>query len=166
MEKRLTHLNEKGDARMVDVSDKSITRREAVAEGELLMEPETRRLLFESGGPKGDALAAARIAGIQAAKQTSSLIPLCHPLTIRFVEISIREQETPSAAIVTTTIRVEEKTGAEMEALTAKSVALLTLYDMLKAVEKSMTLSRIRLLRKTGGKSGDFENKTSLKDGD
>ncbi len=153
----MTHLNERGDVRMVDVGEKETTVREAVAEGDLRMTPATRRLLFSGEGKKGDALAAARIAGIQAAKRTSELIPLCHPIATSGVDIDIQEIKSPSSARVRAAVRVNERTGAEMEAMTAVSIALLTLYDMLKSAQKDMRLEGVRLRRKTGGKSGDLE---------
>lgn len=153
----LPHLNAAGEAHMVDVGAKARTAREAIAEGELLMSEATRALLFSGTAAKGDALAAARIAGIQAAKRTSDLIPLCHPIATTHVGIEITEISDPSAARVRATVRVSEKTGAEMEALTAVSVALLTLYDMLKSAQKDMRLSNVRLRRKIGGKSGTLE---------
>lgn len=153
----LTHLNARGEAHMVDVGAKETTAREAVAEGLLLMGEETRHLLFSGNVAKGDALATARIAGIMAAKCTAELIPLCHPIATTFVGVEIEEQVQPSAALVRVTVRVSEKTGAEMEAMTATSVALLTLYDMLKSRQKDMRMSDVRLRRKTGGKSGDVE---------
>ncbi len=156
-EKKMTHLDERGAAHMVDVGAKAVTCREAVAEGELRMSEETRRLLFDGGGKKGDALATARIAGIQAAKRTWELIPLCHPVATTYVGIDIEEVVSPSAARVRATVRVSEKTGVEMEAMAAVSVALLTLYDMLKSAQKDMSMERIRLRKKTGGKSGDVE---------
>lgn len=152
---KLTHLNEAGEVRMVDVGAKDVTERVAVAEGSLFAAQETLALL--KGGRKGDAMAAARIAGIMAAKRTSELIPLCHPITITGVEILIEEASDPPRAIVRASVRVVERTGAEMEALTAASVALLTLYDMLKSAQKDMVIGDLRLLRKTGGKSGDFQ---------
>lgn len=156
-EGRLTHLDEQGHARMVDVSGKAVTGREAVAEGHLVMSLETRGLLFSGQGPKGDALAAARIAGIQAMKNTSQLIPLCHPIQTTHGAVEITPCEDPPGALVRATVRVNERTGAEMEALTGVTVALLTLYDMLKAVQKDMRLDGIRLRRKRGGQSGDLE---------
>lgn len=151
----MRHLNEKGEAHMVDVGGKAVTAREAVAEGELHARAEVIDALFGGQLKKGDAIAAARIAGIQAAKQTSALIPLCHPIATSFAEIEIEADESRTRAIVRATIRVTERTGAEMEALTAVSVALLTLYDMAKSMQKDMRIERVRLIKKTGGKSGD-----------
>ncbi len=140
---------------MVDVSGKDITEREAIAVGELHMSESTRRILFSGGGKKGDALATARIAGIQAVKKTPELIPLCHSIPVGSVNILVEEISELNAARVTTTVRTVGQTGAEMEALTGTTVALLTLYDMLKSLQKDMKLTEVRLIRKTGGKSGD-----------
>lgn len=152
----LTHLDEQGAARMVDVSAKATTVREAVAAGEVWMKPETLALIESGGLPKGDVLAVARVAGIMAAKRTPELIPLCHPLPITGVTVEFKVD--PERAVITILARVRctSVTGVEMEALTAVSVAALTLYDMCKAVEKGMRIQNIRLLRKSGGKSGDI----------
>jgi len=152
----LTHLDEQGAARMVDVSAKATTVREAVAAGEVWMKPETLALIQSGGLPKGDVLAVARVAGIMAAKRTPELIPLCHPLPITGVTVECKVD--PERAVITILARVRctGVTGVEMEALTAVSVAALTLYDMCKAVEKGMRIQNIRLLRKSGGKSGDL----------
>lgn len=150
----LTHLDEKGQARMVDVSAKDETHREAVAAGEITMAPETLALIQEGGMPKGDVLAVARIAGIMAAKRTSELIPLCHPLPLTHVSLDFAFDETRSAIEITATARCKGPTGVEMEALTAVSVAALAIYDMCKAVDRRMQIGHIRLLRKSGGKSG------------
>lgn len=152
----LTHLDEKGQARMVDVSAKEETQREAVAAGEILMAPETLALIQEGGLPKGDVLAVARIAGIMAAKRTAELIPLCHPLPLTHVEVDFAFDAVRSAIEITATARCKGPTGVEMEALTAVSVAALTIYDMCKAVDRRMEIGNIRLLRKTGGKSGTW----------
>jgi len=152
--KQMTHLDDQGAARMVDVGGKAVTERVAVAEGELRMSAETRLLLFSGKSRKGDALAAARIAGIMAAKNTASLIPLCHPLALSSIDIDIEEVARPSAARVRATVKLAGKTGVEMEALTAVSVALLTLYDMLKSVQRDMRIERVRLRHKSGGRSG------------
>jgi cyclic pyranopterin phosphate synthase len=149
----LTHLNERGEARMVDVGAKATTAREAVAEGELHAREDVLDALFGGTLAKGDALGVARVAAIMAAKQTAGLIPLCHPIATTAVEVDI--SRAPGRAVVRATVRVSEKTGAEMEAMTAVSVGLLTLYDMAKAMQKDMTIERVRLRRKTGGKSGD-----------
>lgn len=152
----LTHLNSRGEAHMVDVGDKAETRREATACGRIHMRPDTLALLAEGGLPKGDVLATARIAAIQAAKRTHELIPLCHALALSKVEVGF-ELDTANACVdVTATCRLTGRTGVEMEALTAVSVACLTLYDMCKAVDKDMRIDGICLLAKTGGKSGDY----------
>lgn len=156
-DQRLTHLNERGEAAMVDVTAKPETERLAVAEGEIRLNAETRKALFTGRLEKGDALAVARTAGFLAAKKTPELIPLCHPLLPTGITIEIEQMENPSGALVRASVRVTGKTGAEMEALTAVSVTLLTIYDMTKAVQKDMALERIHLRRKTGGKSGDIE---------
>ncbi len=152
--KHLTHVKESGQATMVDVGDKEISRRLAVAEGTVFLKPETVALLRENKLKKGDALQVARIAGIMAAKQTASLIPLCHPLMLSNVDVEITLHD--DRAHIRATVRCEGKTGVEMEALTACSVAALTIYDMCKAVDKGMVISGIRLLRKEGGRSGVF----------
>lgn len=150
---RLTHLDEQGAARMVDVGGKTETAREAVAGGRITMSAEARDAIAAGAVAKGDVLAVARIAGIMAAKRTSDLIPLCHPLPLSKVtlDLSIEDDGVSAQAIVATSGR----TGVEMEALTAVSAALLTVYDMAKALDKRMTIGNIRLLKKTGGKSGD-----------
>ncbi len=140
---------------MVDVGDKADTERVAVARGEVLMKPETLRLIVENGLPKGDVLATAQVAGIMAAKQTPNLIPLCHPLLLTRVDVQCRANEAASQIEIVATVRTRGKTGVEMEALVAVSVAALTVYDMVKAVEKTMRIGNIRLVSKTGGKSGD-----------
>ncbi len=152
---RLTHLDERGQAHMVDVSDKPATAREAVAESLVQMAAATRALLAE-GAPKGDVLATARIAGIQAAKQTSALIPLCHPLPLTHAQVDL--EPVPEGVRITATCRCTGPTGVEMEALTAASVAALTVYDMLKAVDRGMAFS-VRLLAKSGGRSGTWTRK-------
>ena len=151
---QFSHLDEKGDARMVDVSDKAETVRSATATGKILLSPETVAALRDNAVPKGDVLATARIAGIMAAKKTSELIPLCHPLPITKCTVDL--QITDTGVSISATIRVTGKTGVEMEALTSVSVAALTVYDMVKALDKSATITDIRLETKTGGKSGDF----------
>lgn len=152
----LTHLNARGEAHMVDIADKDETRREAVAGGTLSMRPATLALLAEGGLPKGDVLATARIAGIQAAKRTHELIPLCHALALSKVSVEFHFDSEKSFIEVIATCRLSGRTGVEMEALTAVSVACLTLYDMCKAVDKDMQIGDIRLLTKSGGKSGDY----------
>ncbi|RAK57673.1 cyclic pyranopterin monophosphate synthase MoaC [Phenylobacterium deserti] len=151
---RLTHLDESGRARMVDVSDKPATTREAVAEGFLRMSAETLALALSGEGKKGDVRAVAEIAGVMAAKRTADLIPMCHPLALSKVEV--RAEAAEGGLSVTARVKTTGPTGVEMEALTAASVALLTLYDMLKAAEKGMVIEQVRLLEKTGGKSGDW----------
>jgi cyclic pyranopterin phosphate synthase len=151
---KLTHIDETGRARMVDVSDKASTAREAIAEGFVRMNPDTLALATSREGRKGDVRAVAEIAGVMAAKQTSALIPMCHPLALSKVEVRI-EPETAGLR-VTARVKTSGPTGVEMEALTAVSVACLTLYDMLKAAEKGMVIEGVRLLQKTGGKSGDW----------
>ncbi|EKM99164.1 MULTISPECIES: cyclic pyranopterin monophosphate synthase MoaC [unclassified Acidocella] len=151
---QLTHIGADGAARMVDVSAKTVTLREAQAKGRVVMRPETVSLIRDNQAEKGDVLAAARIAGIMAAKKTGELIPLCHPLPLDAISIDlILEQD--SVEIVATA-RTTARTGIEMEALTAVSLAALTIYDMVKAADKTMRIEAIRLTRKTGGKSGDF----------
>ncbi len=152
--KSLTHLNEQGEARMVDVSDKPDTERTAVASALLRADAETLKSLRERSLPKGDALATARIAGIMAAKKTSDLIPLCHPLPISSADVAIELGDETLSLVAT--VKTVGKTGVEMEALTAVSVAALTIYDMCKAIDRGMTIERIQLERKSGGKSGDY----------
>ncbi|MBI2298443.1 MAG: cyclic pyranopterin monophosphate synthase MoaC [Armatimonadetes bacterium] len=166
----LTHLTPSGDARMVDVGEKPVTARRAVAGGAVLMQPATLRAIVGGETPKGDVLAAARIAGIMAAKRTGELIPLCHPLALDSVEVALEPVADaaadprvvsaaglPEAAVViTATARVTARTGVEMEALTAVAVAALTLYDMAKAIDRGMVISGVRLLEKSGGRSGEW----------
>ena len=152
----LTHLNAEGKARMVDVSDKVVTKRSATAEALVKMSLATLQQIASGNAPKGDVLATVRVAGIMAAKQTSNLIPLCHPLPISKVSIDLQADETLPGYRIQATVNIEGKTGVEMEALTAATVAALTLYDMAKAIEKSIEISNVRLLTKTGGKSGDY----------
>jgi cyclic pyranopterin phosphate synthase len=151
---RLTHLDDAGRARMVDVSAKAATAREAVAHGRVRMSAETRALAMSGQGKKGDVRAVAEIAGVMAAKRTSDLIPLCHPLALSKVEVSVEECDDGLA--VTARVKTTGPTGVEMEALTAVSVACLTLYDMLKAAERGMVIEAVRLLEKRGGASGDW----------
>ena len=150
----LTHIDDRGAARMVDVGGKPVTAREAVATGRITMSAEAARAIRAGNVAKGDVLAVARVAGIMAAKRTAELIPLCHPLPLTRVAIDLTPDD--GGVTVTATAATEGKTGVEMEALTAASVALLTLYDMAKAIDKRMTIEHVRLTRKTGGKSGDF----------
>jgi len=153
---KLTHLDATGNAHMVDVSDKHVTSRSATAKAQVLMLPETLALILGGNAKKGDVLATARIAGIMAAKKTHELIPLCHPLLITKVSVDFEADEKTSSIAVSATVRVEGKTGVEMEALTACSVAALTLYDMCKAVDRGMKITDLRLTEKSGGKSGTF----------
>jgi cyclic pyranopterin phosphate synthase len=156
----LSHLDEDGRPRMVDVGGKEVSERTAVAEGLIRMEPRTLAALEEGRTPKGDPLLVARIAGIQAAKQTSGLIPLCHPLPLTGVDVELVPDPALPGVRVVTSVRVANRTGVEMEALTAASVALLTVYDMLKAVDREMRIDGIRLLEKRGGRSGDWSAST------
>jgi cyclic pyranopterin phosphate synthase len=151
----LTHLDSAGRARMVDVGGKPVTARRAVASGTVTMKPETLTLITSGGIAKGDVFAAARIAGIMAAKKTGELIPLCHPLGLDSVEVNL-DATAPGTLTITATASVTGKTGVEMEALTAVSVAALTVYDMCKAADKEMTIGDIRLEAKSGGRSGDY----------
>jgi cyclic pyranopterin phosphate synthase len=151
---RLSHLDARGRARMVYVGAKRATRREAVAEARVVMRPETLRLIVAGGMPKGDVLAVARIAGIAAAKETPRLIPLCHTLLLTHVAVDFRPDVARGVLAIETTIRLDGRTGAEMEALTAAAVAGLTVYDMCKAVDRGMEIASVRLVRKRGGKSG------------
>ncbi|HET7534656.1 MAG TPA: cyclic pyranopterin monophosphate synthase MoaC [Nocardioidaceae bacterium] len=151
---RLTHVDESGAARMVDVSAKDVTSRVAVASGRVLVSPEVVRLLRGEGVPKGDALGVARVAGIMAAKRTPDLVPLCHPLAISGVTVDLDVEDT--AVAITATVRTTDRTGVEMEALTAVSVAALTVVDMVKAVDKGAVISDVRVESKSGGKSGDW----------
>jgi cyclic pyranopterin phosphate synthase len=152
----LTHIGASGEAHMVDVGAKDGTKRVAVAEGMVVMLPATLAMIREGNAKKGDVLGAARIAGIMAAKKTHDLIPLCHPLMLDKVSVEIEPDEALPGLRVTATVSVTGKTGVEMEALTAASVACLTIYDMAKAVDRGMTISGIRVLEKSGGKSGDW----------
>lgn len=152
----LSHLDATGAARMVDVTEKSATQRTAVAEGFVIMAAETLALAGSGAAKKGDVFAAARIAGIMAAKQTASLIPLCHPLAVTKVAVDIAPEPGRPGLRVTAEVRVTGPTGVEMEALTAVSVACLTIYDMLKAADKAMRIEGIRLIEKSGGRSGDY----------
>lgn len=152
---RLTHVDESGAARMVDVSDKSVTAREAVATGRVLTTPAVVALLRGDGVPKGDALGVARVAGIMAAKRTPDLVPLCHPLAISGVTVDLDVVD--DGVAITASVRTTDRTGVEMEALTAVSVAALTLFDMIKAVDRTAVLTDIRVDRKSGGKSGTYQ---------
>jgi cyclic pyranopterin phosphate synthase len=156
MTRKLTHIGAGGEARMVDVSGKRVTSRVAVAQGRVLMSKETLALVRSGNAKKGDVLGAARIAGIMAAKRTHELIPLCHPLPVSKVELDISPNEKPPGFTVRATVMVTGQTGVEMEALTAVSVACLTIYDMVKAVERGMRIDDIHLVEKRGGKSGHY----------
>lgn len=153
----LTHFDEQGRARMVDVSDKAVTKREAVAQGVVYMKPETFRMIANQEIAKGNVLAVARIAGVMAAKKTGELIPLCHPLAITGIDIAFNPVEEESKIEILAAVRITDKTGVEMEALTAVSIAALTIYDMCKAIDRGMKISDIHLVSKSGGKSGTFK---------
>ena len=155
----LTHFNEQGRARMVDVTDKAVTQRRAVAAGEIHVAPETMAHIKNGTMKKGDVLAVAQVAGIQAAKHNWELIPMCHPLPLTGIDISFSLSDEPCMVEITAAVTCTCVTGVEMEALTAVSVAALTIYDMCKAVQKDMEITNIRLLAKSGGKSGDFVRK-------
>lgn len=155
--RKLSHIDDKGQARMVDVSGKAVTTRVAIAEARVSMQPETLRLILAGAHAKGDVFATARIAGIQAAKKCSDLIPLCHPLALSSVSVDFDVDAEYSTVIVHTRCKLDGKTGVEMEALTAASVACLTIYDMCKAVDRGMIIESIRLMSKEGGKSGKWE---------
>jgi cyclic pyranopterin phosphate synthase len=152
-----THFDKEGKARMVDVSDKAETERTATAKGSVVMQPATLALIKDGGFKKGDVLSVARLAGIMGAKRTPDLIPLCHPLALTSVQVDLTLDEARNAVDITATCKLTGKTGVEMEALTAVSVAALTVYDMCKAVDKGMQITDIRLTHKTGGKSGTYE---------
>ena len=154
----LSHLNAAGEAQMVDVSAKAITVREAIATGQVRMQPETLAAIQSGNTPKGDVLGTARLAGIMAAKQTANLVPLCHPLPLSLVEVNL----VPDAALpgyqITARVKTKAETGVEMEALTAVTIAALTLYDMAKAIDKAMEITEVHLVQKLGGKSGDYRS--------
>lgn len=154
---KLTHFNQAGDAHMVDVGDKAITHRRAVVEGRILMQAETLEKIMQGGHKKGDVLGIARVAGIMAAKKTSELIPLCHPLPLTHVDIELEPEEDQQAVHCVVTVETRGQTGVEMEALTAAQVSLLTIYDMCKAIDRGMEITGVRLLKKSGGKSGDWQ---------
>ncbi|NBW07254.1 MAG: cyclic pyranopterin monophosphate synthase MoaC [Caulobacteraceae bacterium] len=153
---RLTHIDADGRARMVDVSGKAETAREATARGRIVMAPETLALALSGGGRKGDVRAVAEIAGVMAAKRTSDLIPMCHPLMLTSVKVTVEPTADEAGLEVTARVRTKGQTGVEMEALTAATVALLTLYDMLKAADRGMVIEQVALLAKSGGASGDW----------
>ncbi|MGH6635704.1 MAG: cyclic pyranopterin monophosphate synthase MoaC [Gammaproteobacteria bacterium] len=155
----LSHFNRRGEAHMVDVGDKPVTHRLAKAEGRILMRQETLRKVLEGRHKKGDVLAVARIAGIMAAKKTAELIPLCHPLPLTRVEVAFEPREDGPAVHCLASVETDAKTGVEMEALTAVQIALLTIYDMCKSADRGMTITDVRLLEKSGGKSGVWRRK-------
>ncbi|MCG6199924.1 cyclic pyranopterin monophosphate synthase MoaC [Psychromonas antarctica] len=157
MSEQFTHLNQDGQANMVDVTDKVVTERQAVAQAYILMSAETLELIVSGQHDKGDVFASARIAGIMAAKKTADLIPLCHPLALTKVQVEITAEPEFNRVCIISLCKLSGKTGVEMEALTAASVAALTIYDMCKAVQKDMIISEVKLLEKTGGKSGLFK---------
>ncbi|MFP6775943.1 MAG: cyclic pyranopterin monophosphate synthase MoaC [PS1 clade bacterium] len=154
---KLTHLNEKGDAQMVDVSDKQITARQAIAQSTVNMKKETLDLIMSGNHKKGDVIAVARVAGIQAAKKCWDLIPLCHPLMLSKITVDIKPNITNSTIEIQALAKLNGKTGVEMEALIAASIAALTIYDMCKGVDRGMIISNTKLLEKTGGKSGNWK---------
>lgn len=158
---RLSHVDEAGRARMVDVGDKAVTVRTAVAEGAIRMSPEAYRLVAERGVAKGDALAVSEVAGTLAAKRTADLIPLCHPVGLDHVEVTATLDETLPGVRIRAAAKAVGRTGVEMEALTAVSVALLTVYDMVKAADRAMEIEKVRLLAKTGGSKGDWRRETA-----
>jgi cyclic pyranopterin phosphate synthase len=155
---KLTHVDESGNAHMVDVGDKPETERFAIAEGEVVMKPETLALIRAGALRKGDVLTVAQVAGISGAKRTSDLIPFCHPLPLNYVSVDFALDDELPGVRITATAKTTGKTGVEMEALTAVSIAALTVYDMAKAAEKTMRIQNVRLVRKTGGQSGDVQN--------
>ncbi|MCB8943218.1 MAG: cyclic pyranopterin monophosphate synthase MoaC [Ardenticatenaceae bacterium] len=157
MSKQLTHLDESGQAKMVNVGQKPDTERVAVARGSVLMQAETLRLIAEGNMKKGDVLTVAQLAGVMAAKRTSDLIPLCHPLLLNHIDVTCRLNADKSCVDIEATVRLTGKTGVEMEALTAVTVAGLTIYDMAKAVDRSMRLTDVHVVRKAGGQSGDWQ---------
>ena len=156
---KFTHIDDEGKVRMVDITDKKPTLREAVAGASVMMRTETFNLIRSQKVKKGNVLETARIAGVMAAKKTSELIPMCHPLNITHVQVDFSPDESQSCIDIEATVRIVDQTGVEMEALTAASVAALTIYDMCKSYDKSMTISKVQLLRKSGGKSGAYERK-------
>lgn len=156
MDKKLTHLDEDGQVSMVDVGGKQDSERFAMARGAVLMHPETLQLIVSGQTKKGDVLTTAKLAGIMGAKRTSELIPLCHPLLLTHIDVVCTPNEAESRIDVEATVRMKGKTGVEMEALTAVTVACLTIYDMAKAVDRQMTITTVRVVQKTGGKSGDW----------
>lgn len=159
-EKKLNHFNEAGEAHMVDVGDKPVTYRRAVAQGRIQMQAETLQRIIEGNHSKGDVLGVARIAGIMAAKKTAELVPLCHPLALTHVEIELSGDTQSHSVVCQATVETRGVTGVEMEALNSVQVSLLTVYDMCKAIDRGMVISDVGLLSKTGGKSGDWHSKT------
>ncbi|MCA9958601.1 MAG: cyclic pyranopterin monophosphate synthase MoaC [Anaerolineales bacterium] len=162
MKKQLTHLDETGQAKMVNVGHKADTERVAVARGSVLMQPETLQLILDGQIKKGDVFSVAQLAGIMAAKRTSELIPLCHPLLLNHIDVTCTANTAENRVDIEATVRVSGKTGVEMEALTAVTVAGLAIYDMAKAVDRSMTLTEVHLIRKSGGQSGNWERSTGV----
>ena len=157
MAQKLTHIDENGEAKMVDVSEKKETERVAIATGKITMKPETLNLIQQGGIKKGDALSVARLAGIMGAKKTSDLIPLCHPLALDAIEVELSPNLNDNSIEIRASCKVKGRTGVEMEALNAVSIAALTVYDMCKAVDREMIVGNIRLIQKIGGRSGFFE---------
>lgn len=154
---KLTHFNSQGEAHMVDVGDKPVSQRRAVAEGSIFMQADTLKLILEGKHKKGDVLGIARVAGIMAAKKTADLIPLCHPISITHIEIELQPRKEDGAIYCRAVTETRDQTGVEMEALSAVQIALLTIYDMCKAVDRGMKITDIQLLEKTGGKSGHWK---------
>lgn len=157
---KLTHFNPKGEAHMVDVGEKPVTHRVAVAEGRILMQAETLKLILEGRHKKGDVLGVARVAGIMAAKKTAELIPLCHPLSLTHIEIQLEPEERSRSIYCRARAETRDQTGVEMEALTAVEISLLAIYDMCKSADRGMTIDGVRLLEKSGGKSGHWRRTT------
>ena len=153
---RLTHLDDAGNPRMVDVSGKAVTERTATAEGAVVMQPETLALISAGGVKKGDVLSVARLAGIMGAKRTAELIPLCHPINLTSIDVELTLDEARGAVAIRATAKIADRTGVEMEALTAVTVAALTIYDMCKAVDRGMRIADVRLVHKAGGRSGTY----------
>jgi cyclic pyranopterin phosphate synthase len=153
---QLNHFNQRGEAHMVDVGEKQITQRQAIAEGTILMQAETLQRIVQGAHKKGDVLGVARVAGVMAAKKTADLIPLCHPLQLTHVDIQLNADEIKQSVHCIVEVRTDGKTGVEMEALTAVQITLLTIYDMCKAMDRGMSMSDIGLLKKSGGKSGEW----------
>ncbi|SVA76101.1 uncharacterized protein METZ01_LOCUS128955, partial [marine metagenome] len=161
---KLTHINQRGEAQMVDVGDKAVTERLAVAEGQITMQAKTLQMITQGSHAKGDVLAVARVAGIMAAKRTAELVPLCHPLSLTRVEVTFELDEKNATVHCQATAQTRERTGVEMEALMAVQVGLLTIYDMCKAVDRAMTIRAVRLLEKSGGKSGHWKRENEQPD--